>query len=184
MSESLVCTFTNVGLRALRNAQNTGLQATISHLAVGRGEPSGQGFVGYTPARTDVALRSETVRVPLLTGVALDSTAGFRVLAVVPASSLPEEYWIQEVAAILADGTVLAIWSDPEHPLSGKTATTDVDLAYDLILDGMPANLLKIAVTEPDIPDTTAVLFEQIAFQARMFSQVLAITERLGAAGL
>lgn len=173
MSESLVCTFTDVGLRALVNAQRDGLQAQIVALAVGKGAAAGADFTGYVPARTATALKSETIRVPILSGTALGSSAGFRLLAVVPAISLPAEYWIQEVAAILADGTVLAIWSDPDHPLTGKTARSDTDLAYDLILDAIPTGLLSITVTDPDIPDTTTVLAMLLTTATNQFSASL-----------
>ena len=178
MSESLVCTFTDVGLRALVNAQRDGLQAQIVALAVGKGVTAGASFTGYTPLRTSTGLKNETIRVPILSGTELGSDAGFRLLAVVPAVSLPTEYWIQEVAAILADGTVLAIWSDPDHPLTGKTARSDTDLAYDLILDAIPTGLLRITVTAPDIPDTTAVLAELLSCTCRTFIADLAQEQR------
>lgn len=185
MSDSLICTFTGVGLQALVNAQNDGLQGVIDHLAVGRGAAAAGGtFTGYAPTAADTALRNEAVRVPILASARLDASAGFRLLATVPASSLLEEYWIREVAAILSDGTVLAIWADPVHPLAGKTATTDVDLSYDLILDGIPANLLTVTVLEPDIPDTTTVLAELLAGQAQLTTNGMATEERLRARGI
>lgn len=184
MSESLVCTFTDVGLRALVNAQNNGLKAEIVALAVGRGATLGATFGGYTPVRASTGLKNETARVPILSGTALGSDAGFRLLAVVPASSLPAEYWIQEVAAILADGTVLAIWSDPLHPLTGKTARSDTDLAYDLFIDEIPAGLLNITVIDPDIPDTTAVLAGLLSCTCRSFIADLAQEQRAVARGV
>ena len=184
MSDSLVCTFTAVGLQALVNAQDDGLQAEISHLAVGQGAIAGSGFAGYAPARSDTALRNETIRVPILSGQPLDAQAGFRVLATVPASSSPAEYWIREVAAILSDGTVLAIWSDPLHPLAGKTGTTDVDLAYDLILDGIPAGLLAITVTDPDVPDPTGAIAELLSCGLRTFIADLAREKRAVSRGI
>lgn len=178
MTDSLVCTFTAAGLAALANAQGTGLQAVVSHLAVGRGQTSGSGFVGYAPVPSQTALKNETIRAPLITGTRLDP-AGFRVLATVPASSAPDEYWIREVAAVLSDGVLLAIWSDPLHPLSGKTSRTDVELAYDLLLEAIPSGLLAISVLEPDIPDTTGVLAALLRGHAQDTTHLLKINERL-----
>lgn len=186
MSAALVPVITRAGLAGVRNAQGTGLKADIVAVAVGRGNPSGQSFVGYAPTGTETALVAEQARVPLLSGTEIGGAEGtgaigFRILARVPAGAT---YPINEIGFILSDGTLLALWSDPAGPVAYATGLADVDLAFDLFLQALPAGALKITVTEPDVPDTTAVLAELLAGQGRMFCAVVDINARLLAAKL
>lgn len=174
MSDALVPVITNPGLAAVANAQGSGLLATIASIGVG----TGTGGKGYAPSNTATALQSEVLRVPLLSGSRLDP-AGFRVLARIPSSSTPASYIIQEVGFYLDTGVLFALWSSPAFPLAAKTGLADVDLAFDLLLEQLPVASMAISVLEPDVPDTTGVLAEQLATQANLFSQVLLIQQRL-----
>ena len=162
MSEDLVPTITRAGLAAIRNAQGTGLLATIDRIAVGRGLASGASYVGYTPTGGETALKGEVARVPLLQGAQLGGIAGsdpigFRVLAVVPPLASGSQP-ITEVGILLTDGTLLAVWSDPSLVLAFLTAQASLELAFDLFLQQLPVASMAITVLRPDIPDTTGVL--------------------------
>lgn len=180
MSGAVVCTITNAGLAALKNAQNTGLQAVIAQLAVGQGVAGAGGtFAGYVPTAAQVALKSETARVPILAGSAIADAIGSRLVAQVPASSAPDQYYINEVAAVLDSGVLLAIWSDPSKALAGKTPYADVELNFDLILQGIPASLLTVNVVGSDVPDTLAFLTALLTGVASNATRTFKLNQRL-----
>ncbi len=177
MSEDLVPTITRAGLAACRNAQGSGLLATIAAVAIGRGVAAGAGFVGYVPTGAEVALKGELARVPLLSGSQLGGLAGsdplgFRVLAEVPpAATGTAPTPINEVGWFLADGTLLCLWSSTAHPLGFRTDKASIELAHDLYLSQLPVASMAITVLRPDIPDTTGVLARLVALGARDLSQ-------------
>ena len=190
-ASAIVPTLTRAGLAAIRNLQGSGLQGTLSAIAVGSGTGAGMSAVGYTPTGAETALKAEQARVPLLSGTLLgDPTSltdplGFRVTAEVP--PVPQggaTYPINEVGFILSDGTLLALWSDPAYPLAFSTTLAAVDLALDLFLQQLPPNALTITVQNPDVPDTTGVLAELLAGLARRTTDIMAITDRLTLRGL
>ena len=173
MSDDLIPTITRAGLAACRNAQGTGLLATISAVAIGRGVPSGGGFVGYAPTGGETALKGEMARVPLLSGAPLGGVAGsdpigFRVLAQVPALAPGSAtYPVNEVGFFLDDGTLLCVWSDPVLVLAYMTAQAPLELAHDLFLSQLPVASMAITVLFPDIPDLSGVVAQLLALSAR-----------------
>ena len=179
MSDALVPVITNAGLAAVANAQGSGLLATIASIGVGTGA-SGK---GYVPSNTATALQGEVLRVPLLSGSRLDPI-GFRVEARIPSSSTPASYIIQEVGFYLDTGVLFALWSSIAFPLAAKTGLADVDLAFDLLLQQLPVASMAISVLEPDVPDTTGVLAELLAGQARLFVELMKLSTRLAAGKL
>lgn len=186
MSAALIPVITRAGLAAVRNAQGTGLQATITAIAVGRGTASGSSYVGYAPTGAETALKSEQARVPLLSGSQLGGAAGsdpigFRVLGRVPAGG---SYPINEVGFILGDGTLFALWSDPAFPVAFATTLADIDLAFDLFLQQLPTGSLAITVLEPDVPDTTGVLAALLRGVAFNTTELVTTNERLTLRGL
>lgn len=183
MSEALIPVITRTGLAAVVKAQGDGLQATIARIAVGQGLNASGKYIGYTPSKDATGLANEILRVPLLSGTRLDP-AGFRVLGQIPASSAPESYTIWEVGFFLSTGELLALWSHPSRPLAAKTPLSDIDLAFDLLLEQLPVEALNITVMEPDIPDTTAVLAGLLATDAHLFIETLKLNERLLTAGI
>lgn len=183
MSDALVPVITRAGLAAVIRAQNNGLQAEISHIAIGRGRASGALRVGYVPTKTQTALMAEANRVPLLSGARLDPV-GFRVLARVPASMLPTEYVVQEVGVFLSDGTLFAVWSSPSFPLTYRAGLADLDLALDLYLEQVPVEALTLVVQEPDVPETAGVLARLLSISARTFIADIAHERRSAARGV
>ena len=191
MSADFVPTFTRAGLAAVRNAQGTGVQAEIAQIAVGRGVASGGSFVGYAPTGTEVALKGEVARAPLLSGAPLGAVAGsdpigFRVLAQIPALTGAAAYPVCEVGIFLTDGTLLCLWSSasPNDVLGYVTSSAALELALDLFLSAVPVSALTIIVQEPDIPDTTAVLAELLSCGLRAFIADLAAEKRAVSRGV
>ncbi len=141
--EALKPKLTSVGLRAVFNASNTGLDAAITHIAFGDGGAGG----GYLPTGNETALKNERVRVPVGGGERV-SDFQIQVQALLEGS---EQFWIKELAFILEDGTHLAVWSDPEKVLAYKTAGVPLAVAYDLALSGVPANSVTIVTSGPQV---------------------------------
>ena len=178
MSAALVPVITRQGLAALARAQGDGLQASIARVAVGRGRYLNGQYVGYAPAKDDAALGAEVTRVPILSG-SKRPPSGFRVLAVVPAGSAPDEFPIREVGFFLATGELFCLWSDPTLILSYATLLSDVELSFELQLEQIPTSALTLTVTTPDVPDTAGVLARLLSAACRTLSADLRQERRL-----
>jgi hypothetical protein len=138
----LIPKITDVGLRALINAQSDGLSARISHIALGDGNGH-----GYAPAGNETALRRERVRVPIGGGERI-APHELRVEALVDTGP---SHWVREVGFVLEDGTLFAVWSDKQTPLAYKTAGVPLALAYYLALQGVPPDSVDITVSGPTV---------------------------------
>lgn len=175
---AIVPIITNAGFAAVVRAQGDGLQAQLSHMAVGRGIAAGGVYGGYAPAITRTALAREDARVPLLSGQVIDG--GFRVLGRFEPTTGGLELPVWEVGFWLSTGELLAVWSHTEAwPLTARTPLAGVDLAFELRLAQIPLSALTITVLQPDIPDTTTVLAEMLAMQARLLIGQINLTDRL-----
>lgn len=135
MSTPLLPTITEAGLNAVWLAGNDGLQAKITHIALGD--------AAYTPNQGMTRLQSERARYPVADGKRLTS----RQIHLTALADGGAEFWVREVAFLLADGTTLAIWSDPAKPLAYKAAGVDLLLAYDLTLSAVPADSVTVQST-------------------------------------
>ena len=138
----LIPKITDAGLRALINAQNDGLQARISHIALG--DANGD---GYAPAGNETALRNERVRVAIGGGERI-APHELRVEALVDTGPT---FWVREAGFVLEDGTLFALWSDPDTPLAYKMADVPLAVAYYLALQGVPPESVDITVSGPTV---------------------------------
>lgn len=100
MSVALIPLITNAGLAASFNASNTGIAATITHIAVGD--------ASYVPNTNQTALVSEKQRVLVADGEKAAPTQ-IHLSAIIDGG---DQYWINEIGFLLSDGTLLAVWSD------------------------------------------------------------------------
>lgn len=148
MSTPLQPVITQAGLAAIFRATNDGLSAQITHIALGS--------AGYTPVQTQTALRSKKGTYPISDGQKLSSTQ----LHLTAVADDAAEYWVREVGFLLADGTLLAVWSDPVQALAYKSPNAELLLAYDLSLAALPANSVTINSTGAGLNLT---LSEQLA---------------------
>ena len=191
MSSDLVPLFTRAGLVKLRNAQSTGVQATIAALAIGRGVVSGGGYVGYQPDGNETALKGEIVRAAIYQGEPIGGVAGadpigFRVMSVFPALAPgTPSYPVYEVGIFLDDGTLLALWStpDPAARLGDATAVAAFELAFDLYLTAVPVTALAITVQQAS-SDNLAALFELMRGVAQNYTRQMRSTHRLARRGI
>lgn len=181
MSEALVPVITRVGLATLARLDGTGLQAQISHIAVGRGVNVAGNFIGYQPAKGATALYNEATRVPIISGSRLDP-GGFRVMAEVPRTATPAEYAIREVGFFLSDGTLFALWSDPALVLAFKTTLADIALSLDLYLEQVPTDRLTLTVLDPEVPEYAGALASVLAAELYAWRNAMVVAHRLRAA--
>lgn len=123
---------TEAGLAAIWRAGNDGLSARITHIALGDS--------GYLPAQTQTRLRTEKARYPISDGKRLANNE----LHLTAVADGDKAFWVREVAFVLEDGTLLAVWSDPATPLAYKSPGVDLLLAYDLLLSALPADSVTV----------------------------------------
>ena len=126
---------TEVGMQRLAEASQTEHAVNIAHIALGDHS--------WTPTAQATQLQHECQRVAL-TGERSISETQKHFSFVIQGET---EYWVREVGFILDDGTLLAIWSDEEHPLAWKAAHTDLLLGYDLALTDLPTDNVVIEAT-------------------------------------
>jgi len=146
-STALLPTITKAGMTALFNATLTGLQAELSHVALGT--------ASWTPDDTATALQAEVSRVPVAGGRLIDWNQ-IQVTALDDSDVLFECY---EVGFYLDSGELFAIWSDPTlHPdtakpglLAVKTHGINLVMTFDLILQGIPPDSITLVLPEQDI---------------------------------
>lgn len=148
MSTPLQPVITQAGLAAIFRATNDGLSAQITHVVLGSS--------GYTPVQTQTALRSKKGTYPISDGQKLSNTQ----IHLTAMADDAAEYWVREVGFLLADGTLLAVWSDPTQALAYKSPNAQLLLAYDLSLAALPANSVTINSTGAGLNLT---LSEQLA---------------------
>ncbi len=161
--EPLKPKITNVGLAALFNAANDGLEGLITHVAFGDGAG-----VSYQPTGNETQLRRELARTTI-GGGEREAPTQITVQGVLETAA---EFWVREVGFFLSDGTLLALWSEPEKLLLYKSQGTPFIFAFGLALSGVPANAVNVQLSGPAVN----VVFDRefalvIANQARITRQ-------------
>lgn len=154
---------TNAGLAALFNATNNGVEGYVTHVAFG--DAAG---ASYAPTGDEVGLKNELARVAVGGGERETPT---QILLQGVLDDGPE-FWIREVGFFLSDGTLLALWSEPNKLLLYKSAGVPFVFAYGLALSGVPENSVNVQITGPAVN----VVFDRefaliIANQARITRQ-------------
>ncbi|MGY3286278.1 hypothetical protein ACVW05_003904 [Pseudomonas fulva] len=132
MSTPLQPVITKAGLGAVWNQTNTGLSAQITHVVLGT--------AGYTPSNSQKSLRAQVAKYPIAGGERLSDT----LIHMTALADGDAEFWVREIGFVLADGTLLAVWSHPTEILTYKPAGTDLLLAYDLSMSALPADSVTI----------------------------------------
>lgn len=139
---------TEAGLTAVWNAGNTGVQAEISHVALGNGTWLAAEADPETGILADItALRGEQVRVQIAGGKRVDDHT-IHVASIIDDAS---EFWVSELAFILSDGTLFAVAVFPARPLAFKAMDVPLLLGLDLSLVALPADSVTIIAGAPDI---------------------------------
>jgi len=142
---------TDAGLQAAFNASSTGFAAEITHIGLGTGS--------YVPTANQTGLTNEKLRVPIADGKMLD----VKQLHVTAIANDAQNFWVKEVGFFLADGTLLAVWSDTGISLAYKSANVGLLLAFDLALAALPANAITIVSTGASLNLNFATELAQLA---------------------
>lgn len=137
----------NGGLTAMINVKNTGLENAITHVAFGDANGS-----GYAPDQSQTALVNERARTPIGGG---ERAGPFEIIVEALLDTGPT-FDIYEVGFVLADGTLLAIWSDPNFALLVKTIGIPLAVSYNLALTSIPADTLTLNISGPSVNLTIA----------------------------
>lgn len=163
MTTALKPLITKAGLAAIWNATNTGVQAEIAHI--------GLGSQGYTPTFDQKALRAQVVKYPIAGGEKLSNS----LIHLTALADDDKAFWVREVGIYFADGTLFAVWSSPDTPLTYKAAGTELLMAYDLSLEALPADSVTIVSSAAGLNLTLAgpLAAQSTALVAEMMRGVL-----------
>ena len=129
---NIIPTVTTAGLGAVLNSTNDGVAARITEIALGD--------EAYTPGADATALRSERSRIQVSGGNRINETQ----VHVTAVENTDTEYWVREIGFFFDDGTLFAIWSNPDQALAFKAAGVDLLLAFDLVLSALPEDSITV----------------------------------------
>ncbi|SDR15350.1 phage tail protein [Pseudovibrio sp. Tun.PSC04-5.I4] len=125
-------TLTRAGMRAIFNASDAGLHAKITHLAFGSSR--------YTPTGTENGLKSEKARIEIVGSRYLDDFQ----MEITAKIDGPTGFTLAELGVMLEDGTLLAVWSDPDTPLAQYTPGVPIAFSFVLALSSLPQDIIKV----------------------------------------
>ena len=138
MSEALNPVITEQGLQAIFNASNNGVEAVITHVALGdRGYSVPLDSNGRA---TQTALRNEKQRVDIADG----RRAAPDQIDLSFVAEGPSTYWVRELGFYLGDNTLFAVWSDANRALAWKSDTVPLVVGLELVLATLPAESVTV----------------------------------------
>jgi hypothetical protein len=173
---ALSARITQAGLNAIAAATAAAGDVNITHIALGRGISNpASAPVSYTPTGNETALRGEFVRRAVGSGTS--QGGGVVSLQTVFDNILPAESGLAtEIGLFLSNGTLLAIYSEPDQPVAWLAATDTLILAVSVAFAGIPAGSVTWTVTAPDLNVLYADgLFDLAAVVASLQAQVMAL---------
>jgi hypothetical protein len=130
-------TITTAGLAAIFNAQNTGVEFALTHIAFGTAQ--------YTPDGSETALRTEKVRVPIAGGGRISPTQ-IQIYAIAMAVA-GNPFFVGEVGFFGNNGaTLLAVYSSTGTPGLYLSDTVATSVSYALGLAALPANSVTVTI--------------------------------------
>jgi hypothetical protein len=146
-------TITADGLAAVFNAQSTGVEFEISHIAFGTAQ--------YIPNGTETALQAEKVRVPIAGGGRISPTQ-IQIYAVAMAAS-GNPFFVGEVGFFGDDGvTLLAVYSSTGTPNLFLSDTVATSVSYALGLAALPANSVTVTI-DPSASAALLIIGQHVA---------------------
>lgn len=141
MSSTLIPVITAAGLKAAIDAAGAGLSVQITEIALGD--------AAYAPVQGDVAMRAEKARHTISGG----SAVGDRQVHMTALADGVTAFTVREVGFFDQNGVLFALWSHPTQPLVQKEAGVDLIIAFDLVLENLPADSVTVAasITDPGL---------------------------------
>jgi hypothetical protein len=129
----LVATITQAGMKASLQAQQNGMKISIASVGVGDS--------AYTPSDNLTHLYNEQERVPILSSDINTDEHSITVHAILQSN---KQYWIREVGFYLDDGTLFAVWSDPNYIIGYKTDISQFLIGFKMKLTTVPISSIQI----------------------------------------
>ena len=127
---------TKAGLHAVFNTSSSGFAANVVNIGLGEG--------GWEPDDTATELKDEKRRIAIGNSNPISDTQ-IHITAIEEGEE--HSYWVREIGFYLDDGTLLAIWSHPDHPIAYKAAGVDLLIAFDLALGSLPKDSINVIGT-------------------------------------
>jgi hypothetical protein len=130
-------TITEAGLAAIFNAQSTGVEFALTHIAFGTAQ--------YVPDGTETALQAEKVRVTIAGGGRISPTQ-IQIYAIAQAVA-GSPFFVGEVGFFGDDGaTLLAVYSSTATPNLFLSDTVSTSVSYALGLAALPAASVTVTI--------------------------------------
>ncbi|WP_057466116.1 phage tail protein [Pseudovibrio sp. POLY-S9] len=126
-------TLTRAGMRSIFDASDASLHARITHLAFGTSR--------YTPTGNENSLKSEKARIELIGSRYLDDFQ-MEITAKIDGNT---GFTLAELGVMLEDGTLLAVWSDPDTPLAQYTPGVPIAFSFVLALATLPQGVIQVS---------------------------------------
>ncbi|WP_153039972.1 phage tail-collar fiber domain-containing protein, partial [Pseudovibrio sp. WM33] len=112
---------------------DAGLHAKITHLALGTSR--------YTPTGNESELKAEKARIEIVGSRYLDDFQ-MEITALIDGNV---GFTLAELGVMLEDGTLLAVWSDPDTPMAHYTPGVPIAFSFVLALTGLPQNVIQVS---------------------------------------
>ena len=138
---ALNAVITRAGLAYMRDRMHSDAPPVISHIAVGDAAP-------YQASATQTALHHERARLPI-TGFATPAINILHTTAIYDDPAASHE--ITEVGLLADDGTLLAVFAEPDINFGWKSATVPRLFAWDWIIDVWDLSQVQITIAEPEL---------------------------------
>ena len=138
---ALNAVITRAGLRYVRDRMHSDQAPVISHIAVGDAAP-------YRASATQTALHHERARLPIA-GFATPAVNVLHTTAIYDDEAAAHE--ITEVGLLADDGTLLAIFADPDINLGWKSPNVPRLMAWDWVIDVWDLSQVQVTVAEPEL---------------------------------
>lgn len=139
------------GLAAIWQATNDGVNAKITHVALGD--------AGYVPLQSQTGMVNERARFAVADGTRVSPTH----IHLTTVADGNVEFWVREIGFVLSDGTVFAVWSHPTIAIAYKAVGVDLLLAYDLELSAVPAGSVTVESTGAGLSLSMAAEYASLA---------------------
>ncbi len=136
---ALNAVITRAGLAYMRERMHSDAPPVISHIAVGDAAP-------YQASATQTALHHERARLEIA-GFQTPAVNVLHVTAIYDDPAAAHE--ITEVGLLADDGTLLAVFADPDINLGWKSANVPRLFAWDWIIDVWDLTQVQVTVAEP-----------------------------------
>lgn len=130
---------TAAGLAASVRASEAGIHLGIAHV--------GFGDMAYLPDGSEAALQNERARVPVAGGEKVAPNE-LRLECLLDEG---DGFWVREIGFFLEDGTLFAVYSQPDSAVVYKNEGVSFAVSYHLVLEQLPPDQVELILSGPSI---------------------------------